>query len=88
MKTLREHRHALFISIEDLAKKAGVSTKTIVDTELGRTQPKFRTIRKISEALGIGDTAGALRCSGTVGSASRRITAPSSHGTSPSPAPG
>jgi ribosome-binding protein aMBF1 (putative translation factor) len=53
MKTLREHRHAQFISIEDLAAKAKVSTKTIVDTELGRTQPKFRTIRKISEALGI-----------------------------------
>jgi predicted transcriptional regulator len=53
MRTLREHRHAKFISIEDLAEKAGVSTKTIVDTELGRTQPKFRTIRKISEALGI-----------------------------------
>ena len=53
MRSLREHRHARFISIEDLAAKAGVSTKTIVDTELGRTQPKFRTIRKISEALGI-----------------------------------
>ena len=53
MRTLREHRHAKFISIEDLAEKAGVSTKTIVDTELGRTQPRFRTIRKISEALGI-----------------------------------
>ena len=53
MKKLREHRHARFISIEDLAAKAGVSTKTIVDTELGRTQPKFRTIRKISEALDI-----------------------------------
>jgi len=53
MRSLREHRHARFISIEDLAARAGVSTKTIVDTELGRTQPKFRTIRKISEALGI-----------------------------------
>ncbi len=53
MKSLREHRHARFISIEDLAAKAGVSTKTIVETELGRTQPKFRTIRKISEALEI-----------------------------------
>ena len=53
MKSLREHRHARFISIEDLAEKAGVSTKTIVDTELRRTQPKFRTIRKISEALGV-----------------------------------
>jgi transcriptional regulator with XRE-family HTH domain len=50
---MRQHRHARFISIEDLAEKAGVSTKTIVDTELGRTRPKFRTIRKISEALGI-----------------------------------
>ncbi len=53
MKKLREHRRARFISIEDLAAKAGVSTKTIVDTELGRTRPKFRTIRKISEALGL-----------------------------------
>jgi transcriptional regulator with XRE-family HTH domain len=53
MKSLREHRHARFISIEDLANKAGVSTKTIVDTELGRTRPKFRTIRKLSQALGI-----------------------------------
>jgi DNA-binding XRE family transcriptional regulator len=53
MKTLREHRHAAFLSIEDLAAKAGVSTKTIVETEHGRTQPKFRTIRKISEALGV-----------------------------------
>jgi ribosome-binding protein aMBF1 (putative translation factor) len=53
MKSLREHRRAKFLSIEDLADRAQVSTKTIVDTELGRTQPKFRTIRKLSEALGI-----------------------------------
>jgi len=53
MRKLREHRRARFISIEDLAVKAGVSTKTIVDTELGRTRPKFRTIRKISGALGL-----------------------------------
>ncbi|MDP9363223.1 MAG: helix-turn-helix domain-containing protein [Chloroflexota bacterium] len=59
MRSLREHRRSRFISIEDLAEKAGVSTKTIVETELGRTQPKFRTIRKISEALGVdpGDVA-------------------------------
>lgn len=53
MRTLREHRHAKFLSIEDLATRAKVSTKTIVDLEHGRTQPKFRTIRKISEALGV-----------------------------------
>jgi transcriptional regulator with XRE-family HTH domain len=53
MKPLREHRRGKFLSIEDLAAKAGVSTKTIVETELGRTQPKFRTIRKVSDALGV-----------------------------------
>jgi transcriptional regulator with XRE-family HTH domain len=56
MKTLREHRRAKLMSIEDLAAAAGVSTKTIVDTELGRTQPKFRTIRRISTALDIDPT--------------------------------
>jgi len=53
MKTLREHRRASYLSIQDLAEKARVSTKTIVDTEHGRTEPKFRTIRKVSEALGV-----------------------------------
>ncbi len=53
MKTLRAWRQARLISIEDLADKAGVSTKTIVETELGRTTPKFRTIRKLSEALAL-----------------------------------
>ncbi len=51
MKTLREHRRARLVSIEDLALISGVSTKTIVETELGRTQPKFRTIRRLSDAL-------------------------------------
>ena len=53
MQTLREHRRRRLMSIEELAKQSGVSTKTIVETELGRTQPKFRTIRRISEALGV-----------------------------------
>lgn len=53
MKTLREWRRERLISIEDLAEKTGVSTKTIVETELGRTRPKFRTIRKLSEALNV-----------------------------------
>ena len=51
MKPLREWRRDRLVSIEDLAKKSGVSTKTIVETELGRSQPKLRTIRKLSEAL-------------------------------------
>lgn len=53
MRPLREHRRSQFLSIEVLAAKSGVSTKTIVETELGRTLPKFRTILRLSEALGI-----------------------------------
>jgi transcriptional regulator with XRE-family HTH domain len=54
MKSLRELRREKLMSIEQLAELTGVSTKTIVETELGRTQPKLRTIRKLSEALGVG----------------------------------
>lgn len=53
MKTLREWRRDQLVSIEDLAERAGVSTKTIVETELGRSRPKFRTMRKLSEALDV-----------------------------------
>lgn len=53
MKGLRAWRQERLMSIEDLATKAGVSTKTIVETELGRTTPKFRTIRRLSEALAV-----------------------------------
>jgi DNA-binding Xre family transcriptional regulator len=46
-------------SIRDLAAAAGVSTKTVQDVENGRVRPKFVTIRKLSEALGVepGDVA-------------------------------
>lgn len=53
MRTLRETRLARLISIEDLAKQTGVSTKTIVETELGRTRPKLKTMRTLSQALGV-----------------------------------
>jgi transcriptional regulator with XRE-family HTH domain len=56
MKTLRQWRRARLISIEDLAKAAGVSTKTIVGTELGRSRPKFRTIRRLCDALKVEPT--------------------------------
>jgi transcriptional regulator with XRE-family HTH domain len=41
------------MSIEALAEKAGVSNKTITQIENGRQLPRFRTIRKLSEALGV-----------------------------------
>lgn len=54
MPTLREWRYRKAMSIVDLAKKAGVSNKTISDIENGRTaQPSFRTVRRICEALEI-----------------------------------
>jgi transcriptional regulator with XRE-family HTH domain len=51
MPTLREVRRGKLISIEGLAEASGVSTKTIVEIELGRSVPRLRTIRKLSEAL-------------------------------------
>ncbi len=53
MPTLRELRYQRLLSLDDLAEKAGVSNKTIVQIEHGRQAPKLRTIRRISDALGV-----------------------------------
>jgi transcriptional regulator with XRE-family HTH domain len=53
MRTLREHRRSRYLTIEALASASGVSPKTIVETEHGRTVPKFRTILALSKALGV-----------------------------------
>ena len=53
MKGLRAWRLERVRSIEDLAAAAGVSNKTITDIEHGRVRPKLRTIRRLSEALGV-----------------------------------
>jgi transcriptional regulator with XRE-family HTH domain len=53
MPTLREARRARLLTIRDLAAKAGVSTKTVVDVEAGRVAPKFRTIRRLAAALAV-----------------------------------
>lgn len=51
MPTLREARLQQALSQRDLAQKAGVAPKTIVDLELGRQEPRLRTIRRLAEAL-------------------------------------
>jgi transcriptional regulator with XRE-family HTH domain len=51
--SLRAWRHRKVLSIEDLAKAASVSNKTITDIEHGRVRPKFRTIRRLSAALAV-----------------------------------
>ncbi len=50
---LREQREAQFLSQVDLAKKAGVTEKTIIRLEKGRSGPKWQTLRKLAEALGV-----------------------------------
>ncbi len=53
MRTLRDARREKLISIETLSEMSGVSTKTIVETELQRSAPKLRTIKRLSEALDV-----------------------------------
>lgn len=53
MASLREIRLRQVISQRDLAEKAGVAPKTIVDLELGRNEPRLRTMRLIAQALGV-----------------------------------
>ena len=53
MVKLREVRLARFLSIRELAARAGVAPRTIVEAEAGRRVPYFVTARKIAEALGV-----------------------------------
>lgn len=56
MPTLREARLARTLSQRDLARMAGVTAKTVIDVELGRQEPRLRTIRQIAAALGVEPT--------------------------------
>lgn len=53
MKSLREWRAEKLESSKTLSAKAGVSNKTILEIENGRNVPTFKTMRKLSEALGV-----------------------------------
>ena len=53
MRTLREWRAAKLHSSKTLAATAGVSNKTILDIENGKQTPTFRTIGRLSQALGV-----------------------------------
>jgi transcriptional regulator with XRE-family HTH domain len=51
--SLRDVRLGTALSQRDLAEKAGVAPKTIVDLELGRNEPRLRTMRLVAQALGV-----------------------------------
>ncbi len=53
MKTLREWRRERMLSTRDLAKVAGISDKTLIQVELGRQRPQWRTMRALCTALGV-----------------------------------
>ena len=53
MARLREVRAQRVLTIRALAAHAGVATRTVVEVEAGRVVPRFATVRKLSEALGV-----------------------------------
>jgi transcriptional regulator with XRE-family HTH domain len=53
MATLRELRVRRLLSIRALATQAGVTPLTVQLIEAGRRVPQPKTIRKLSDALGI-----------------------------------
>ena len=53
MPTLREMRIRRLLSLRELAKRASVAQRTIVEAEAGRQIPRPATMRKIAEALNV-----------------------------------
>ena len=48
---MREARERALLTQEELAARAGVQPFTISRIETGKVEPRFRTIRKLAEAL-------------------------------------
>jgi transcriptional regulator with XRE-family HTH domain len=53
LRKLREQREDKYLSVRELAEKAGVSKSTVVALETGRVRAQPRTLRKLAEALGV-----------------------------------
>ncbi len=51
MPPLRELRIRRLLSLRELAKRANVAQRTIVEAEAGRQAPRTTTMRKLAEAL-------------------------------------
>ena len=53
MATLKEIRINKVMSQADLSRKSGVTIATISRIEMGHNKPRFVTIHKFAEALGV-----------------------------------
>ncbi len=53
MQKLRACRLGPLLSAHDLAERAGIEHKTLIDLEHGRRTPTFRTMRGSCDALGV-----------------------------------
>lgn len=53
MLQIRKLREAQGLTQEGLARKAGLSVKTVVRADVGIGEPSGRTLKKLSRALGV-----------------------------------
>ena len=53
MPTLREVRIRRLLSLRELARRAGVAQRTLVEAEAGRQVPRPATMRKLADTLGV-----------------------------------
>jgi transcriptional regulator with XRE-family HTH domain len=53
MASLKEWRARRVLSIRELARRAGVAQRTIVQAEAGRQTPRPATMRKLAAALDV-----------------------------------
>jgi transcriptional regulator with XRE-family HTH domain len=52
-RSLREQRVRRFMTQEQLAQAARISARQLVRIERNQVEPRFSTIRKLAEALGV-----------------------------------
>jgi predicted transcriptional regulator len=52
-RSVREQRVKWFMTQEELARKADISLRQVVRIERNEVEPRFSTIRKLAEGLGV-----------------------------------
>ncbi len=53
MATLQEHRIRRLWSQRELARRANVAERTVINIETGQRAPRLLTMRRIADALGV-----------------------------------